>query len=175
MGRCINFKSFSSTKYELMIRNSNVNYLFPRKSDGRWWFTALLTCLWKKAKDLRLVRASYLWCYSAKYELVIPGQWLTQSCCSGILPQNCYHLGRVESNCTLRIFYCKSLDAAMDAIHQAKETITSEGIRKVETMNIIHMEVKWLKDQASTLSATCSRWMHRLSSCKVWMLHIVPG
>ena len=36
----------------------------------------------------------------------------------------------------------------MDAIHQAKETITSEGIRKVETMNIIHMEVKWLKDQA---------------------------
>ena len=45
----------------------------------------------------------------------------------------------------------------MDTIHQAKETLTSEGIRKVETMKIIHVEVEWLREQASKLSATCPR------------------
>ena len=35
----------------------------------------------------------------------------------------------------------------MDPTHQEKETLTSERIRKLETMNIIPVEVKCLKTQ----------------------------
>ena len=44
----------------------------------------------------------------------------------------------------------------MDPTHQEKETLTSERISKLETMNIIPVEVKCLKDPAARLFETCN-------------------
>ena len=60
---------------------------------------------------------------------------------------NTYHLGRVGSNYTPRLLSCKSLYVAMDATHQEKEILTSEGIMKLERNNLIYAEVKWLRDE----------------------------
>ena len=35
----------------------------------------------------------------------------------------------------------------MDATHQEKEILTSEGIMKLERNNLIYAEVKWLRDE----------------------------
>ena len=60
---------------------------------------------------------------------------------------NTYHLGRVGSNCTTPLWSWKSLYVAMDATHQEKEILTSEGIMKLERNNLIYAEVKWLRDE----------------------------
>ena len=70
-------------------------------------------------------------------------------------PQNCYHLEQVELTYTLQILSCKSLGVAMVVKNQEKEILTSEEIGKLETMNIIHVEVKCSMDRAARLIATC--------------------
>ena len=65
-------------------------------------FLALLTWLWKKAKDLHLVKGSYLLCSSSKSEHVISGLWLTMLMQFRNFNLNCYHVG-VGSNYTPRI------------------------------------------------------------------------
>ena len=60
---------------------------------------------------------------------------------------NTYHLGGVGSNYTPGLLSCKSVYVAMDAIHQEKEILTSEGIMKLERNNLIYAEVKWLRDE----------------------------
>ena len=42
----------------------------------------------------------------------------------------------------------------MDATHQEKEILTSEGGMKQKRKNIIYVEVKWLRDRAARLSST---------------------
>ena len=67
---------------------------------------------------------------------------------------NCYHVDRVGSNYAPRILSCKRFDVAMDATHQEKEILTSEGGMKQKRKNIIYVEVKWLRDRAARLSST---------------------
>ena len=61
-----------------------------------------------------------------------------------------------RDNYNPRIFPCKSLDVAMDRTHQEKEILTSEGIRILERMNIIYVEVKWLRHLAVRSTTTCN-------------------
>ena len=44
----------------------------------------------------------------------------------------------------------------MDRTHQEKEMLTSEGIRILERMNIIYVEVKWLRERAVRSTTTCN-------------------
>ena len=69
---------------------------------------------------------------------------------------NTYYLGEVGSNYIPQLLSWKTLNVAMDATHQEKEIRTSEGIMKLERVNVIYVEVKWLRDRAARLAATCS-------------------
>ena len=121
-----------------------------------------MTCLWERAKDLRLVKVSCLWCSLAKSGLPIYGQWLTIMVQFQTFSVYCYHLGWAESKCTLWIFSFKRLVVAMNATYQEEDILTSEGIRKLKTMK---------NSRGSEMLKRLSyhvNWNLKLNECTVW-------
>ena len=74
-----------------------------------------------------LFHKSIVQCVSAKSEQVISGPWFNMLMLFRNSHLNRYHLGRVDSKYALRILSCKSIDWTMDATHQEKEILASEG------------------------------------------------
>ena len=81
---------------------------------------ALLMSLWKRAKDLRLVKVSHLYCSPAESGQVIPSQSLSMLMQFRDFTLNCYHLGRVGAKYTTGVLSCKTLDLAVDGTYQEK-------------------------------------------------------
>ena len=131
-------------------------------ADKKWgyvYLTNLNAYVCKKS----LFHKSIVQCFSAKSEQVISGPWFNMLMLFRNSNLNRYHLGRVDSKYALRILSCKSLDWTMDATHQEKEILTSEGDYKTGSNGHYSHETKMVKGPSCEVNCNL-----QLDQCTVW-------
>ena len=143
---------FSCSCYDALLARWQV-----LKSAGICQIIALLTCLQKRMKDSRWVIASYLQCSSA--ESGHANIWPMIENVDGVQRFDTELLSSWASRHKIHSsnFVLQELRLTDGWKTSKKPNTNIQWISKLETISVFHVELKWFRDRAAILTATCNQ------------------